>query len=153
MYKSLFFVLSIYCLFPSLNAQKGDLIAFHKSDNLERQLENASSKRSANPSKHFAQLSFPGGNEALGKFIVENLVYPEVARENSIEGTVLVKAYFDATGKLSSASVQHSLFKACDEAVIEVLSRMPDWIPAKINGKPVERSILLPVVFKLNRQN
>jgi protein TonB len=97
----------------------------------------------------FASLSFPGGHQGLSSFISKNLVYPEIAMENGIEGIVLAKASFDEAGRLIKVTIERSLMKECDEAVLGVLNKMPQWYPAILNGKAIPKTLLLPVSFKL----
>ena len=57
--------------------------------------------------------SFPGGLEELYKWIDNNVQYPAVARENGIEGRVILKFIVEKDGSLSDSTVIHSECKAC----------------------------------------
>jgi protein TonB len=94
---------------------------------------------------------FYGGNEQLYTYVVKNLKYPNLAKENKIEGTVYVGFVIPKEGKVTNVT---QLGKAqgwgLDEEAIRLVKSMPDWRPAKQNGKPVNCKFTLPIKFKLN---
>ena len=72
---------------------------------------------------------YPGGEEALYKFISKNIVYPKSAREKGIQGTVLVEFVVEKDGKLSNIKVIRSADPALDAEAVRVISKMPKWKP------------------------
>ena len=92
---------------------------------------------------------FPGGNEAMLKYIASNLRYPTIAQENGIQGKVYVRFVIDKNGKISHAEVLRGLDSTCDKEAIRVILSMPQWIPGKQNGKTVPVVFTVPVHFKL----
>lgn len=91
---------------------------------------------------------FPGGNNALNEFIVSNLNYPK--NENEKEG--IVYASFDVLedGTITNIYIIKSLDKETfDKEVISVLNKMPKWIPAKKDNKPMKHKMTLPFRFEL----
>jgi protein TonB len=75
--------------------------------------------------------------------------YPDAARENNIEGRVIVKFVVNEDGKISDIQIARSLERSCDEEAKRVVASMPPWKPGKQNGKAVKVLFNLPIVFKL----
>lgn len=92
---------------------------------------------------------YPGGNAALYKFISDNIKYPKEAKKNKIEGKVIVQFTVNKQGKVEDIKIVRGIGFGCDEEVIRVVKRMPDWKPGKQRGKPVSVRYNLPVAFKL----
>lgn len=95
-----------------------------------------------------ADASFPDGNQALTKFMSENIHYPESLREANVRGRVVVQFIVDTDGSLSDLTVIKPLHPAIDREVIRVLRLMPRWNPATKDGKTVRTSMVLPVSFR-----
>ncbi len=94
--------------------------------------------------------SYPGGEEAMMKFILDNIKYPELARTNGIQGTVLVKFIVEKDGSVTHVNLQKGIGGGCDEEAVRVVSIMPKWIPGKQNGKTVRVQFILPIKFSLD---
>lgn len=92
---------------------------------------------------------FTGGKKALSKFYRKNLVYPEQALANRIEGTVYLQFTVEIDGTLSDIIVLQPIGYGCEEEAIRLIKLMPPWEPAKDNGVPVRKSMNLPVKFEL----
>jgi TonB family protein len=93
---------------------------------------------------------FPGGKEALVKFLCDHLVYPSSAVRTRIEGSVHIRFIVDANGKINDVTVVKGIDKLCDQEAIRLVSSMPDWIPAEINGKKAAVRFTLPIRFSLS---
>ena len=93
--------------------------------------------------------SFPGGHSAMMKFIAENLVYPKEAHEKGIEGRVTLKFIVAETGEIKDVSVASSVDPLLDQAAIDVLLKMPKWIPGRLKGKNIAMNYNIPINFKL----
>lgn len=96
-----------------------------------------------------ARPSFPGGDEAMLKYIQSNIAYPSVAQENAIEGIVYVEFTVSDDGSIASSRIRRGIGHGCDEEVLRVIEEMPRWEPAMINGTPVAIRFTLPVSFRL----
>lgn len=94
---------------------------------------------------------FPGGEAALMKFIGNNLSYPAVAAENNIQGRVFVRFAVSKTGAVEKVQVLRSPDPSLEKEAIRVVKSMPNWIPGKQNGQPVNVWYTLPVTFKLQQ--
>jgi len=94
--------------------------------------------------------SFPGGNEALFKFLGENMKYPSIAKQAGIFGAVYVSFIVEKDGLISNLKVTHGIGGGCNEEALRVVNMMPKWIPAKKRGKPIRSQIQIPLVFFLS---
>ena len=93
--------------------------------------------------------TFPGGETELMKFIRDNLRYPVIAKENGIQGRVILRFVISKTGTIKNVTVLRSLDPTCDKEAIRLIKSMPKWIPGKQNGYNVPVYFTLPIVFKL----
>ncbi|MBR4713735.1 MAG: energy transducer TonB [Paludibacteraceae bacterium] len=93
---------------------------------------------------------FPGGKDELMEYIRENLIYPEAAAEAGIEGTVFVSFIVRRDGTLENIRVMRSSDPLLDDAAIWLVKNMPEWIPARNNGRYVSSYFSLPVTFRLD---
>lgn len=87
--------------------------------------------------------SFPGGMDALNKFLVKNLKYPETDKA----GTVFVEFVVEKDGLITNIKVRMGVDPLLDQAAIDVVKKMPRWIPGKQRTKPVRTLFLLPIQF------
>jgi TonB family protein len=92
---------------------------------------------------------YQGGMEALSNYLSTNIQYPETAKNNKIEGKVIISFMVEATGKVSKCVVKESAHADLDNEALRVVSSMPDWIPGEKDGKKVGVEMTLPIVFKL----
>lgn len=93
---------------------------------------------------------FPGGHAALKKYLAENLRYPMICGY-SIEGKCHLRFTVTSEGKITDIHVELGVVDCpeCDREAVRVVKNMPDWIPAKIDGVPVDAYFYLPVRFHL----
>lgn len=92
---------------------------------------------------------FPGGEQAMMKYIGRNLVYPEAAQKKGIQGRVVIRFVVAEDGSIEDVSVVRGVSPDCDEEAIRVVEAMPDWTPGKQNGKVVPVYFTLPILFRL----
>ena len=92
---------------------------------------------------------FPGGNHALFQFIKDNHRYPQIAKENGIQGRVILQFVVDETGKVSDPKVLRSVDPSLDAEAIRIVKAMPRWMPGMQDGKAVAVRYTLPVNFSL----
>lgn len=93
--------------------------------------------------------SFPGGQDAMNMYIAKKRVYPLVAFQNEIKGTVLVKFVVEKDGKIGGIKVVRGLGYGCDESAMDLVRGMPKWIPGQKGGAGVRCSVTLPISFGL----
>ena len=94
--------------------------------------------------------SFPGGIDAMIKFIKTHLKYPAEAREMNITGTVYIGFVVETDGSITEISVARPIGGGCEEEAMRVLKSMPNWIAGKQNGRAVRVRLTLPVKFVLS---
>ena len=92
---------------------------------------------------------FPGGELALRKYIAENVRYPEMAKENDIQGTVYVRFVVDTDGSVKNVEVIRGVDQLLDKEAIRVVQSLPKWKPGKQRGKAVKVSHSVPIKFAL----
>ena len=92
---------------------------------------------------------FPGGDDALINFLNANIVYPQQAAQDKVEGKVVVQFTVKKTGKIDNVKVLRSVRKDLDDEAVRVVKMMPDFIPAKQNGEVADMPYTIPVSFKL----
>ena len=92
---------------------------------------------------------FPGGIEALIKYLSENIKYPEQAKKDKIQGKVYISFVVEKDGSVADAKVLRGIGGGCDEEALRVVNAMPKWTPGKQRNTPVRVQFNLPVVFKL----
>ena len=93
---------------------------------------------------------YPGGMEAMMKYLNDSIVYPAKAKEKGISGTVVLQLTIARTGKITGIRVVYSVDSTLDAEAVRVVSKMPNWQPAKQNGKNVAVYFSLPVRFALD---
>ena len=95
------------------------------------------------------QPEFPGGQEAMMKYLSDNIKYPMVAQENGIQGRVIVNFVVEKDGGLSDVQVVRGQDAALDKEAVRVIEAMPKWKPGVQRGERVRVRYTLPVVFRL----
>jgi len=96
------------------------------------------------------QPSYPGGDDALYEYLGKSIQYPEIARDNNITGTVVIKFVVEKDGSITKASVLREIGGGCGKEALRVVNAMPKWKPGKQSGRPVRTEFTLPVQFILN---
>ena len=93
--------------------------------------------------------SYPGGYQALGKYLRDNLKYPTEAIEQGVEGRVFVQFIVETDGTGSDIKVVKGIGSGCDEEALRLIKKMPVWIPAKKDGVLVRQKMIQNILFKL----
>jgi len=92
---------------------------------------------------------FPGGENALGKYISSSVIYPEKAIEQNIQGKVFVSFIITKNGDVANATTARTVHPLLDEEALRVINSLPRWSPGEQEGKPVNVSYTLPINFTL----
>lgn len=93
--------------------------------------------------------SYKGGEKAKLKFLRGNIVYPQTAKEQKIQGRVIVEGIVEKDGILSNINILRSVSPECDNEVKRVIALMPNWKPAVFQGSAVRTKINISVFFIL----
>ncbi len=93
----------------------------------------------------------------LLEFIYKNIEYPPIARENNIEGTVVVRFVVDKDGRVKNPEIVRDIGGGCGEEAARVIKKMNElaepWSPGKQRGRPVKVYYIMPVKFVLKVNN
>lgn len=96
---------------------------------------------------------FPGGQAAMFAFISKEVEYPELEKQNNIEGTAVVSFVIDAKGNVTDVKIfpgtESKATENMRKEAIRVINMMPKWKPGKQRGKPVKVRFTVPIRFKL----
>ena len=95
---------------------------------------------------------FPGGQNAMIQFMVDNVNYPQKAKDANIQGKVYVSFVVEKDGSVDEVKLMRGIGGGCDEEAVRVVKAMPKWVPGKKDGKYVRVSYMLPFFFKLNNE-
>ena len=90
---------------------------------------------------------FPGGTQALFKYLGENIQYPEEVQKLGIAGRVITQFVISKKGEITSVAVVRSLHPELDKQAIQAITAMPTWTPGKKDGKVVNVKFTLPINF------
>lgn len=92
---------------------------------------------------------FPGGDIKLHQWITENVKYPEEALKQKKQGRAVVLFVIDSLGVIHDPIIKTSAGELLDQEALRVVNAMPNWIPARKNGKAVSVDYNLPIIFTL----
>ena len=92
---------------------------------------------------------FPGGTEALYRYLAGNVKYPEKAKADGTEGRVIVSFVVEKDGSVTDAQVRRGVSNEVDAEALRVVQGMPKWTPGMQQGTPVRVHYNLPITFKL----
>jgi len=89
-------------------------------------------------------------NNNLVSFIANNIKYPESAKKDRLEGTVLISFVIDNKGFLNDPFVLRDIGGGCGEAALDVVKQMVRWEPGVNQGRSVNVKLNLPIKFSLS---
>ena len=101
------------------------------------------------PSSDLKAPSFPGGEAAFKKYLASSTIYPAKARENNVQGRVVIGFTIEEDGSLNSVKVLRGLGSGTDEEALRVIKAMPKWEPGIAHGKKVKVVYAVPIQFSL----
>lgn len=93
---------------------------------------------------------FPGGEEAMLKYLSRNIKYPKTTRKAKAQGLVIIIFDVDETGSLSEYTILKNLHPDADAEALRVIKNMPVWKPGLLEGEPVAVRYTLPIRFSIN---
>lgn len=97
------------------------------------------------------QPRFPGGNEAMLKFLSDSIVYPKEAQERGIQGRVICNFLVMKDGSIDSVNIVRGVDPLLDAEAVRVIESMPKWEPGRQRGQAVNVRFTLPVTFRVNK--
>ncbi len=94
--------------------------------------------------------TFQGGDaNTFRTWVNERLEYPEIAKENGIQGRVMLQFTVGADGKVSNVKVLRGVDPTLDKEAVRVVSMSPKWTPGKQRDRAVKVTYTFPVIFQL----
>ncbi|MES2389140.1 MAG: energy transducer TonB [Bacteroidota bacterium] len=93
--------------------------------------------------------AFPGGTEAMLKFIKDSIKYPANALKDDVQGKVFIEFVIGKDGKMRDVKILRGIGFGCDEEALRVVRLMPDWSPPKQGGHTVSQKMIIPINYKL----
>ncbi len=92
---------------------------------------------------------FPGGQEALQRYLASSVRYPVIAQENGIQGRVYIQFVINQTGEVTNATILRGVDPSLDREALRVVQAMPKWKPGKQRNRAVRVSYTVPINFVL----
>lgn len=92
---------------------------------------------------------YPGETKELLNYLSSSVKYPEKAMKEGKSGRVIVQFVVNTDGSITEPVIVRPVDPELDAEAIRVISGMPNWIPGKVEGKPVRTRFVLPVTFSL----
>ncbi len=96
---------------------------------------------------------FPGGMEAFGKYLEENLKYPQEAIKAKHNGKVYIQFIVNTDGSPSDFKVLSGTGFGCDEEALRVMQSIPKWVSGKQSGRNVRSYLIVPIKFQLEEND
>ena len=94
--------------------------------------------------------SFQGGDaNEFSKWVNSRLVYPEIAKENGVQGRVTLQFTVEADGRVTNVRVLRGVDESLDKEAVRVVSSSPKWKPGKQRDRAVKVTYTFPVIFQL----
>lgn len=96
---------------------------------------------------------FDGGDaNEFSKWVGSQIVYPEDAVADNVEGRVILQFTVNKEGEVKDVEVLRGVNPSIDAEAVRVVSSSPKWAPGTQAGNPVNVKYVFPVVFKINKQ-
>lgn len=93
--------------------------------------------------------SYPGGSEYKKEFIRKHLTYPQIAKEQKIEGIVELSFYVEEDGTLSDIQIVNDPGGGLGAEALRIYQAMPNWIPGSLQGRPTRVPVTETITFRL----
>lgn len=96
-------------------------------------------------------VEFPGGDQGLHQYLIDNIKYPRRAKKDNIQGTVYVTYVVDAEGKVTDVRVLRGVHEDLDAEALRVVAKMPKWTLLSKGNKKVKTQFTLPIKFSITQ--
>ena len=94
--------------------------------------------------------SFQGGDaNQFSKWVNSRLQYPEIAKENGVQGRVTLQFTVEKDGTVTKVRVLRGVDPSLDKEAVRVVSMSPKWKPGKQRDRAVPVTYTFPVIFQL----
>jgi len=93
---------------------------------------------------------FQGGDaNQFSKWVNSHLNYPEIAKENGVQGRVTLQFTVNTDGSVSNVVVLRGVDSSLDKEAVRIVSSSPKWTPGRQRERPVKVTYTFPVIFQL----
>ena len=94
--------------------------------------------------------TFQGGDaNAFSRWVNQHLSYPDIAKENGVQGRVLLQFTVGTDGSVSAVKVLRGIDSSLDQEAVRVVSASPKWTPGRQRDRAVKVTYTFPVIFQL----
>jgi Gram-negative bacterial TonB protein C-terminal len=95
------------------------------------------------------EAKFPGEDSEMMAFIMDNLVYPEIAIEQGAQGFFQFSFIVEKNGELTESRCLNCQSPELNQMIADLVNKMPDWVPATLDGKKVRMRYTMPLFVNL----
>jgi TonB family protein len=114
--------------------------AFREAITSDTKLGDASDYKAAEPDR---------GRRSFERYLKRNLNYPAAAKENKIEGEVVLVLSINSFGSITNIEVEQTLGYGCDDEAIRLIREGPPWVPGTMNNIAIDDKVVIAVPFNL----
>ena len=134
-----------------LNLEDDASIDIAIRDYVEAVVEEEEVEEEANPFQLVEEKpKFQGGDaNDFTRWVNSRIVYPEIAKENGVQGRVTLQFTVNADGSVSNVKVLRGIDSSLDKEAVRVVSSSPNWTPGRQRDRAVKVTYTFPVVFQL----
>jgi protein TonB len=93
---------------------------------------------------------FPGGQNALTKYLATSVKYPVEDKQKKLQGKVFIEFVVEPDGKVSNVKAIRGPSETLKAEAIRTIANSPKWIPGKQDGKVVRAQFIIPINFTLS---
>jgi protein TonB len=99
------------------------------------------------------QAEFPGGIDAMRKFLVDNIIMDSIVKfsDKEMNNKVIVRFVVNKDGDVERAAIDRAstYCPPCNKEALRLVESMPKWTPGIVNGQPVSMYFRLPIIFSV----
>lgn len=117
----------------------------------EKESPSADYRTSSQEASDYKQAEPTDGYPDLYQYFNANLMYPQEALKDSIQGVQTISFVINVDGKPEHIQVIESLGEPFEKEAKRLIENMPAWKPATLNGKPVASKVSLPLTFQIQK--
>ncbi len=129
----------------AIRSSKKHLSKIMSMANLSTELATYNDGTKANYTTREIVPQFKGGLQAFGNYPAKNVQYPVDARQNNMQGRVIISFVVEKDGSIGDAKVAKSVYPSMDEEALRAIKNCPKWVPGFRFGRPVRVAYSVPI--------
>lgn len=135
-----------------LEGQQGDTVkvALDQSYVMENIILTADAEDLVIELKKMVLPQYPGGMAECMKFLAQNIKYPKKARENGVQGRVIVQFWVETDGSIDDIKIVKGVSWDLNDEAKRVVKKMPKFKPGTVGGEPTRMQFNMPIIFRLS---